>query len=82
MDGYLLNGNVIEFYVAQDNQISITSKIDDTLGKAEIQVTDKGNIIVTMEDPSGAVSTFNPQRESERETSRRSRVYTVCREDV
>ncbi len=51
MDGYLLNGNVIEFYVAQDNQISITSKIDDTLGKAEIQVTDKGNIIVTMEDP-------------------------------
>ena len=33
MEGYLLNGNVIEFYVAQDNQISITSKIDDTLGK-------------------------------------------------
>ena len=82
MEGYLLNGNVIEFYVAQDNQISITSKIDDTLGKAEIQVTDKGNIIVTMEDPLAPFRLLIHKENQKGKSPRRSRVYTVCREDV
>ena len=51
MDGYLLNGNVIEFHVAANNRIRITSKIDNTLGKTEIEVTKEGNMIVKMEDP-------------------------------
>lgn len=51
MDGYLLNGNVIEFHVAADNRIRITSKINQTLGKTEVEVTKEGNVLVKMEDP-------------------------------
>lgn len=50
MDGYLLNGNVIEFDVSEKNEITLTSKIDPDLGKVEFQVTPEGNISLMIED--------------------------------
>lgn len=50
MEGYLLNGNVIEFEISQDNQIHINTKVDDALGKTRVEVTDHGTILVQMED--------------------------------
>ena len=41
----------MKFHVAANNRIRITSKIDNTLGKTEIEVTKEGNMIVKMEDP-------------------------------
>ena len=50
MDGYLVNGNVIEFDVAEDNTITLTSKIDDTQGKIKFDITPEGNISIVVED--------------------------------
>ena len=51
MDGYEINGNLIEFHVAQDNKVTLTSKIDITLGNVVFDVTDEGHISVIVEDP-------------------------------
>lgn len=51
MDGYVINGNPIEFEVASDNQIKIISNIDNSLGKVEIEITEEGNISLLVEDP-------------------------------
>ena len=50
MDGYLLNENVIEFEVAEENEITLTSKIDQDLGKVDFDVTPEGNISLMVED--------------------------------
>lgn len=50
MDGYLVNGNVLEFDVAEDNTITLTSKIDDEQGKIKFDITLEGNISITVED--------------------------------
>ncbi len=50
MDGYLLNGNVIEFDVSEKNEITLTSKIDPDLGKVDFDVTPEGNISLMVED--------------------------------
>lgn len=50
MDGYLVNGNVLEFDVAEDNTITLTSKIDDEQGKIKFDITPEGNISITVED--------------------------------
>lgn len=50
MDGYLVNGNVLEFDVAEDNTITLTSKIDDTQGKIKFDITSDGNISLIVED--------------------------------
>ncbi|GAB5616252.1 hypothetical protein JCM31739_10770 [Faecalimonas canis] len=50
MDGYLVNGNVLEFDVAEDNTITLTSKIDDTQGKIKFDITPEGNISIVVED--------------------------------
>lgn len=50
MDGYLLNGNVIEFEVSEENEITLTSKIDQDLGKVDFDVTPEGNISLLVED--------------------------------
>lgn len=50
MDGYLVNGNVLEFDVAEDNTITLTSNIDDTQGKIKFDITLEGNISIVVED--------------------------------
>ena len=50
MDGYLVNGNVLEFDVAEDNTITLTSNIDDTQGKIKFDITPEGNISIVVED--------------------------------
>lgn len=50
MDGYLLNGNVLEFEVSEDNKITLVSNIDDSDGKVTFEVTKEGNISIVMED--------------------------------
>ena len=49
-DGYLLNGNVLEFEVSEDNKITLISNIDDSDGKVTFEVTKEGNIFIVMED--------------------------------
>lgn len=50
MDGYLVNGNVIEFTVAEDNTITLTSEIDEEQGKIKFDITPEGNISIVVED--------------------------------
>lgn len=50
MDGYLLNGNVIEFDVGKDNTITLTSQPDNSQGNVHFEVTEDGNILIEMED--------------------------------
>ena len=50
MDGYLVNGNILEFDVAEDNSITLSSKIDDTQGKIKFDITPEGNISIVVED--------------------------------
>ena len=50
MDGYLVNGNVIEFTVAEDNTITLTSAIDEEQGKIKFDITPEGNISLIVED--------------------------------
>ena len=50
MDGYLVNGNVIEFTVAEDNTITLTSEIKDEEGKIKFDITPEGNISLIVED--------------------------------
>ncbi len=50
MDGYVVNENIIEFDVAEDNKVTLTSKIDATLGNVKFEVTDQGNISLVVED--------------------------------
>ncbi len=50
MDGYLVNGNVIEFTVAEDNTITLTSEIQDEEGKIKFDITPEGNISLIVED--------------------------------
>lgn len=50
MDGYLVNGNVIEFTVAEDNTITLTSEIKDEEGKIKFDITSEGNISIEVED--------------------------------
>lgn len=50
MDGYLVNGNVIEFTVAEDNTITLTSAIDEEQGKIKFDITPEGNISIVVED--------------------------------
>ena len=50
MDGYIVNANIIEFDVAEDNKVTLTSKIDETLGNVKFEVTAQGNISLTVED--------------------------------
>ena len=50
MDGYLVNGNVLEFDIAEDNTITLTSKIDDKQGKIKFDITPEGNISIIVED--------------------------------
>lgn len=49
-DGYLLNGNVLEFNVAEDNKITLLSSIDDSEGKVKFEITKEGNISIVVED--------------------------------
>lgn len=50
MDGYEVNGNVIEFIVNTDYTIEFLSKIDAAKGNISFQVDEEGMIIVTVED--------------------------------
>lgn len=50
MDGYLVNGNVLEFDVAEDNTITLTSEIDEEQGKIKFDITPEGNINIEVED--------------------------------
>lgn len=50
MDGYVVNGNVLEFTVAEDNTITLNSKIDDANGKIKFDITSEGNISLIVED--------------------------------
>lgn len=50
MDGYLVNGNVLEFTVAEDNTITLTSEIKDEEGKIKFDITPEGNISLIVED--------------------------------
>lgn len=50
MDGYLVNGNVIEFTVAEDNTITLTSEIDEEQVKIKFDITPEGNISIVVED--------------------------------
>ena len=50
MDGYLVNGNVLEFDVAEDNTITLTSEIDEEQGKIKFDITPEGNISIVLED--------------------------------
>lgn len=49
-EGYEINGNVITFTVAEDNTVTLTSKVDETEGKIKFEVTKEGNISIEMED--------------------------------
>lgn len=50
MDGYVVNENIIEFDVAEDNKVTLTSTTDPTLGNIKFEVTAQGNISLTVED--------------------------------
>ena len=50
MDGYVVNANIIEFDVAEDNKVTLTSTTDPTLGNIKFEVTAQGNISLTVED--------------------------------
>lgn len=50
MDGYMVNENAITFTVAEDNQITLTSSVDEYQGKVDFTVTEEGNISVVVED--------------------------------
>lgn len=49
-DGYVLNGNVIAFYVAADNKITLTSSLDNSKGDVNFEVTEGGNISLAVCD--------------------------------
>ena len=44
MDGYVVNGNSVEFRVETDNKITLISKTDETLGKITFTVTEQGTV--------------------------------------
>ena len=46
-NGYALNENIVEFTVAEDNTITLKSKLDDSL---TFDVTEEGNISMIVED--------------------------------
>lgn len=50
MDGYEINGNVIEFTVAEDNKVTLLSHADPLKGNVQFEVTEEGNIQIVMED--------------------------------
>lgn len=50
MDGYVVNENIIEFDVAEDNKVTLTSTTDPTLGNIKFEVTAQGNISLIVED--------------------------------
>ena len=50
MDGYIVNANIIEFDVAEDNKVTLTSTTNPTLGNIKFEVTAQGNISLTVED--------------------------------
>lgn len=50
MDGYTVNNNLIEFRVDEDNQITLTSKADESVGKITFTVKKDGNVSLTVED--------------------------------
>lgn len=50
MDGYVVNGNSVEFRVETDNKITLISKTDETLGKITFTVTEQGTVSMIVED--------------------------------
>ena len=50
MDGYVVNENIVEFDVAEDNKVTLTSTTEPTLGNIKFEVTAQGNISLTVED--------------------------------
>ncbi len=49
-DGFQVNKNVIEFTVQNNNQVLFDSKVDELLGKVQFQITQEGQIQVSVED--------------------------------